>query len=110
MSSMATPFDEGELYDILLGGLDYGVSFYMNLARSASGPVLDIGCGTGRILLPCLREGVDIGGLDLFEPMLARLRQSASRFGLSQPRLYRADMNDFKAPRRMALRPRHGRE
>ena len=36
--------------------------------------MLDIACGTGRILLPCLQAGVDIEGLDLFEPMLRTLR------------------------------------
>lgn len=66
------------------------------------GPVLDIGCGTGRIMLPCLQAGVDIDGLDLFEPMLARLRQSAAKLGLL-PRLYRGDMSDFRTPRRYAL-------
>jgi SAM-dependent methyltransferase len=100
--SAPTPFDDGELYDILLGTLDYGVDFYVDLAKAALGPVLDIGCGTGRIMLPCLRKGVDIDGLDLFEPMLARLRQSAAKLGLS-PRLYRADMEDFQIPRRYAM-------
>ena len=101
-ASLPTPFDDGELYDILLGGLDYGLDFYVDLARRAGGPVLDIGCGTGRVMLPCLQTGVDIDGLDLFEPMLARLRDSAARLCLS-PRLHRADMSDFRLPRRYAL-------
>jgi SAM-dependent methyltransferase len=101
-ASAATPFDDGELYDILAGDLDYGLDFYIDLAKRAGGPVLDIGCGTGRVLLPCLQAGVDIDGLDLFEPMLARLRESATKLGLS-PRLYRADMSDFQLPRRYAL-------
>jgi len=101
-ASAPTPFDDGELYDILLGDFDYGLDFYADLARRATGPVLDIGCGTGRIMLPCLQAGVDIDGLDLFEPMLARLRQSAAGLGLS-PRLYRADMSDFQTSRRYAL-------
>ena len=100
--SNPTPFDDGELYDFLLGDFDYGLDFYVDLARRAEGPVLDIGCGTGRVLLPCLQAGVDIDGLDLFEPMLARLRDSAARLGLS-PQLYRADMSDFRLPRRYAL-------
>jgi SAM-dependent methyltransferase len=100
--SAATPFDDGELYEILVGGLDYGLDFYVDLARRAEGPVLDIGCGTGRVMLPCLQAGVDIEGLDLFEPMLARLRESAARAGLS-PQLYRADMSDFRLPRRYGL-------
>ena len=101
-TSAPTPFDDGELYDILLGGFDYGLDFYVDLARRAAGPVSDVGCGTGRVMLPCLQAGVDIEGFDLFEPMLARLRESAAGLGLT-PRLYRADMSDFRLPRRYAL-------
>ena len=100
--SAATPFDDGELYDFLLGNCDYGLDFYVDLAMRATGPVLDIGCGTGRVMLPCLQAGVDIDGLDLFEPMLARLRQLADALGLS-PRLYRSDMSEFQLPRRYSL-------
>jgi SAM-dependent methyltransferase len=101
-ASGPTPFEDGELYDILLGGLDYGLSFYLDLAKRAGGPVLDIGCGTGRVMLPCLQAGVDVDGVDLFEPMLRRLRESAGKLGFS-PRLYRADMSDFHTGRRYAL-------
>lgn len=80
----------------------YGLDFYVALARQASGPVLDIACGTGRILLPCLQAGVDIEGLDLFEPMLKTLREKAAALGLL-PRLHQADMSNFSLPRRFEL-------
>lgn len=95
-------FDDGDLYDLLVAGLDYGTEFYLGLARQAKGPVLDVACGTGRILLPCLREGVDIEGLDLHEGMLERLRHKAAAEGLA-PRLHRADMSDFRLSRAFAL-------
>jgi SAM-dependent methyltransferase len=95
-------FDDGELYDLILKDLPYGRDFYLELAEGAGGPVLDIACGTGRILLPCLQSGVDIEGLDLFEPMLATLRTKAAMLNLS-PRLHRADMSDFRLPRRYSL-------
>ena len=47
-----TPFDDGDDYDILLGDLDYGNDFYRALAREAKGPILDLACGTGRVMLP----------------------------------------------------------
>ena len=97
-----SPFDDGEFYDVLCQGLTYGIDFYVGLARAAKGPVLDVCCGTGRILLPCLQAGADGDGLDLYEPMLARLRAKAAALGLN-PALYRADMSDFRLPRRYAL-------
>src|ERR1043165_9575832 len=96
----ATPFDDGALYDLFLGdGFDYGTDFYSGLAKAAGGPVLDVACGTGRILLPLLKAGVDIEGLDLFEGMLKRLREKASARGLT-PKLHRSDMARFPLGRR----------
>jgi SAM-dependent methyltransferase len=97
-----TPFDDGALYDLLLGNLDLGLDFCVGLARAAGGPVLDVACGTGRILLPCLQAGVDVEGLDLFPDMLATLRKKASAMGF-QPRLHQSDMASFRLDRRYAL-------
>ena len=36
-ASLPSPFADGELYDVLIGGLDYGVDFYVGLAREAGG-------------------------------------------------------------------------
>jgi SAM-dependent methyltransferase len=95
-------FDDGEWYDIWCQGIDYGIDFYLGLARQAKGPVLEIACGTGRILLPCAQAGIDIDGLDLYEGMLAMLRKKAAALGLS-PTLYKADMGAFQLPRRYDL-------
>jgi SAM-dependent methyltransferase len=98
----ATPFDDGALYDLLLGNCPLGLDFYVGLAKAARGPVLDVGCGTGRILLPCLQAGVEIEGLDLFPGMLKRLREKAAALRLT-PTLHQADMAAFRLPRRYAL-------
>jgi SAM-dependent methyltransferase len=101
-SDASSPFDDGELYDILFKDFEYGIDFYVGLARQAKGPVLDIGCGTGRVSLPCIQAGAEVDGLDLYEPMLDTLRQKATALQLT-PRLYRADMSDFQLQRRYAL-------
>jgi SAM-dependent methyltransferase len=98
----ATPFDDGALYDLVCGNIDFDLNFYMGLAQSACGPVLEVACGTGRILLPCLKAGVDIEGLDLFPGMLARLREKASALGFN-PKLHEANMAEFRLERRYAL-------
>lgn len=90
------------MYDLILGDIPYGLDFYVARAREARGPVLEVACGTGRILLPCLQEGIDIEGLDLFEPMLKTLRAKAAALGLL-PRLHSADMSDFSLSRRFAV-------
>jgi SAM-dependent methyltransferase len=100
--SLQSIFDDGDAYDLVLKDIPYGLDFYVGLARAADGPVLDIACGTGRILLPCLQAGVDIEGLDLFESMLQTLRTKAAALGLA-PRLYQADMSNFSLKRRYSL-------
>jgi SAM-dependent methyltransferase len=98
----ATPFDDGALYDIFFERFALGLDFYLGLAKTAVGPVLDVACGTGRIMLPCLKAGLDIEGLDLYTGMLTRLQQKAAALGFN-PRLHQADMSNFRLPRRFAL-------
>jgi ubiquinone/menaquinone biosynthesis C-methylase UbiE len=50
------------------------VAFYLALARASGGPVLELGCGTGRVLLPIAREGIACVGLDASPEMLDVLR------------------------------------
>ena len=100
--NLPSVFEDGTTYDLMLNGIPYGMDYYCELARNARGPVLDMACGTGRILLPCLQAGIDIEGVDLFEPMLATLRAKGAALGLS-PRVHQADMSDFRLLRRFAL-------
>jgi ubiquinone/menaquinone biosynthesis C-methylase UbiE len=55
------------------------VPFWKRLAMQAAGPVLELGCGTGRILAPLARAGVAIAGIDRSEPMLAYARRRLAR-------------------------------
>ena len=59
--------------DYEAAGYDHDVPFYVELARESGGPVLEMGCGTGRVLLPVARAGLEIAGLDASAAMLARL-------------------------------------
>ncbi|MFL5483867.1 MAG: class I SAM-dependent methyltransferase [Gemmatimonadaceae bacterium] len=61
------------LYDhVALYGSRGDIGFYVDLARGTKGDVLELGCGSGRILLPIARLGKRIDGLDSSEAMLAR--------------------------------------
>ena len=53
------------------------VAFYGELARASGGPVLELGCGTGRTLLPIARAGIACVGVDASPAMLAVLRQKS---------------------------------
>ena len=55
------------------------VAFYVEQAKSSGGPVLELACGTGRILLPIAREGIAIHGVDISLPMIEVLQQRLRR-------------------------------
>lgn len=82
------------------------VAFFVAMARSAGGPVLEVGCGTGRVLIPVARSGIEIVGLDLSPHMLAVCRQSLAREPAevqSRVQLVEGDMRDFELDRAFAL-------
>ncbi|UCD57495.1 MAG: class I SAM-dependent methyltransferase [Candidatus Hydrogenedentota bacterium] len=51
------------------------LEFYLDFSRVARGKILELGCGTGRILIPTARAGAEITGLDISEYMLAKCRE-----------------------------------
>ena len=63
-------------------------------------PALDVACGTGRLLLPYLRAGLDVDGCDISPDMLAYCREAAEREGL-QTNIYAQAMHELDLPRRV---------
>jgi SAM-dependent methyltransferase len=82
------------------------IQFYVDLARSSQGPVMEMGCGTGRVLIPCARSGAVMVGADISRAMLDVCRR---KMALESPdvqarvELRVADMRDFDVDRRFAL-------
>ena len=78
------------------------VAFWRGLAARAKGRVLELGCGTGRVLLPVARDGRRIVGIDRSTPMLNRARAKLARAKARRPRrarlraaLLRGDIRDL---------------
>lgn len=94
------------LYDAIHAGRD-DVAFWREIAAAASdGPMLELGCGTGRVLLPLARAGVEITGLDLSAGMFERCRaklQAEPPEVRARVRLLEADMASFDLGRRFAV-------
>ncbi|MGE5803226.1 MAG: class I SAM-dependent methyltransferase [Gemmatimonadota bacterium] len=99
MSSYDAIPDFGLLYDhvpLYLERTD--VRFYVEEAKASRGPVLELGCGTGRILIPIARAGNTIVGLDSSNQMLERCRANLAREPAAlQQRvtLHQRDMHHF---------------
>jgi SAM-dependent methyltransferase len=87
-------------YDQFFGDEPYwDQAFYSDRIASNGGRALELACGTGRLLVPYLRDGLDVEGLDTSIDMLALLRAKAERLGLA-PGLHQLPMQDFHLPGR----------
>jgi SAM-dependent methyltransferase len=88
-----------EFYDFMPAYVTRGdVEFFISFSRACAGRTLELGCGTGRVLIPTAEAGCEIVGLDLSEYMLARCREKLSRTPekvQSRVRLVQGTMTDF---------------
>jgi ubiquinone/menaquinone biosynthesis C-methylase UbiE len=77
------------------------VRFWQDFARREGAPVLELGCGTGRVLIPVARTGVPVVGIDRSEPMLEYGRRRARRVPVAhRPGLVRGDIRALPFPNR----------
>jgi SAM-dependent methyltransferase len=74
-------------------------AYYQTLIEKYGQPALDLGCGSGRLLLPYLRAGLDVDGCDYSADMLAQAEARAKKERFS-PRLYAQAMHALDLPRR----------
>jgi SAM-dependent methyltransferase len=82
------------------------IDFYVQAARECGGPVLELGCGSGRILIPTARAGIDVTGLDVSERMLAVGRTAIEAEPPEVRRrtgLHHGDIRDFNLGRKFQL-------
>ena len=98
-------------YDLENADFTEDLEFWLDLADEYGDPVLELGCGTGRVLLNLARRGHAVTGVDNAPEMLARLESklnAASHGHLAQPPvLLQASMDAFAAPQpfRLAVMP-----
>ena len=80
--------------------------YYLDLAKRVGGPVLEIACGTGRVLLPIARAGIQIWGVDNSSPMLQVLKANLEKEPTEVRRrvtIREGDMRTFRLGREFAL-------
>jgi ubiquinone/menaquinone biosynthesis C-methylase UbiE len=77
------------------------VPFWTRMASAAKGPVLELGCGTGRIAMPVAKAGATVVGIDRSAPMLDRARARVKRARLgARVQLVRGDIRHLPFPDR----------
>ena len=72
------------VYDPWSRSVTEDVEYYVELARDAGGPVVELGVGTGRIAIPTAAAGIHVIGIDSSPGMLAVCRDEADRAGVGE--------------------------
>ena len=101
-----TSYDSwADIYDSIYAYVREDIPFYVREAARSGGPVLELGCGTGRVTLPIAQSGVDVAGLDNSEGMLEKARSKARLLedGHIRMELHVGDMRDFSLDRTFSL-------
>jgi ubiquinone/menaquinone biosynthesis C-methylase UbiE len=90
-----------EAWDVLRGDTSNWAdrNFYLEIIQKYGQPVLDVGCGTGRLLLDYYQQGIDIDGVDNSPDMLAICQHKADQLKLA-PKLYQQNLEDLDLPRK----------
>lgn len=83
-------------YDLFYSDFTEDIQMYMGFAQRCESPLLELACGTGRVLLPLARAGYDMTGLDVSPVMLdiASAKVETEQLG-SKVRLVQSDMREF---------------
>jgi SAM-dependent methyltransferase len=103
-------FVDADLYDYEYRRRRADINFYRQLARNrmefAAGTILDLACGSGRLLLPLARDGHGVVGIDRSRKMLAAAARRLDRLAPGRRRrcaLVRADLRAFAFQRKATL-------
>lgn len=88
-------------YDLLYGNVEDDLSMWQALAQDVDGPLLEIGCGTGRLLLSLAKAGYTLTGIEISDVALETTRARIEAGGLAnQITLQQADMRNFDLPQK----------
>lgn len=102
---MTDPFGTyARFYDLDLGSVDEDLFLLRQFARRSSSPILELGCGTGRALLPLARDGHRVVGVDVSPAMLEIARRKVEAEGLAgRVSLVEQDMRNLDLQERFNL-------
>ena len=99
-----SPYDAwADIYDAIFSYVVDDIPFYLDEAKRSGGPVLELGCGTGRVSIPIALSGIELVGLDSSTAMLERAQQKAESTRATGLSLLQADMRNFLLPDKFSL-------
>lgn len=82
----------------LWNGTGPELDYFARMIETYGQPALDVGCAAGRLLIPLLKKGLEVDGVDYSADMLAQCERLAKAEGLA-PQLYHQSMHEMDLPR-----------
>lgn len=82
---------------------EQALSFYMDYAQKADGPILEPMCGTGRFLIPMLQAGLDAQGFDASAHMLKALQEKYAKLSIQPAPVWQQFVQEFKSNKQYKL-------
>ena len=93
-----------DIYDRVYAYLTEDIFFYVEQAVASGGPVLELGCGTGRVSVPVAQAGMSVVGIDVSPSMIKVARSKARTAGVSDHCIFRfGDMREIRLGQRFPL-------
>ncbi|GAC1352503.1 MAG: class I SAM-dependent methyltransferase [Polyangiales bacterium] len=102
----AAHYDDPAYYAYAYADRVDDVACYVDLARNYGGPVLEYGCGAGRITIPIARAGIAVTAVDLSRAMIGDLRSRLSKEPIpvrAHVNIRRGDMRSLRVTKRYPL-------
>lgn len=90
---MSPIYANGRQYDRMYPENPEKARFWLSLAREHGEPILELACGTGRVMLPLAAAGFDVWGIDSAEPMLKEARRKATERSVN----FNLELGDIRA-------------
>ncbi len=93
-----------KFYDLRYGDFLDDLPMYTGFAARTGGPILELGCGTGRLLIPLAKEGYDVTGVDISTEMLKIAREKAAKASVQEKvELIEGDVRTFSTTKEYPL-------
>jgi len=87
-----------KFYDLEYENKKDDVDFYSRLVQKINGPILECGCGTGRILIPIAKSRKEIWGFDTNTAMLDIAKKKIKVLKIKKAKIFHDDLTKFSSP------------
>jgi SAM-dependent methyltransferase len=79
------------------------IPFWSELAKDIGEPILELGCGTGRLLFPLIEAGHQVVGLDINFPVLTYLKHSITNSSFDRIQVFQSSIDEFHLSKKFSL-------